>query len=46
MFIKPPQQLKEKVLQLEVFGEVVDIPTKAVALVVAKSQEMPVIIFC
>jgi len=46
VFIKPPQQLQEKELQLEVFGEVADIPTKAIELATTKSKEMPVIIFC
>ena len=46
VFIKPPQQLQEKELQLEVFGEVADIPTKAIGLATTKSKEMPVIIFC
>jgi hypothetical protein len=29
-FVKPPQQLKEKELQLEVFGEIADVPAKAI----------------
>ena len=33
-------------MQLEVFGEVVDIPVKAVELASTKAKEMPVIIFC
>jgi hypothetical protein len=33
-------------LQLEVFGKVVDIPTRAVQLAKEKAKTMPVIIFC
>lgn len=45
-FIKSPHNLADKELQLEVFGKVVDIPTKATQLAVEKSKQMPVIIFC
>ena len=37
-FIKSPQELQEKVLQLQVFGEEQDIPAKAVELAQEKSQ--------
>jgi hypothetical protein len=30
VFIKPPRQLQEKELQLEVFGEIADVPAKAI----------------
>ena len=45
-FIKTPQLIKERELQLEVFGKVADIPTKATQLALEKSKQMPVIIFC
>ena len=37
IFIKPPQELQEKELKLEVFGEELDIPTKVVELATKKS---------
>jgi hypothetical protein len=35
--IKPPSQLREKELKLEVFGEVIDIPVKVVELTNTKT---------
>jgi hypothetical protein len=45
-FIKSPHNFADKELQLQVFGEVIDIPTRAVQLAKEKSKDMPVIIFC
>jgi hypothetical protein len=33
-------------MQLDVFGEVMNIPARAIELVNTKSKEMPVIVFC
>lgn len=48
MLIKPPQQLQDKELQLEVFGRVPEeeIILRAAVLAQEKAKEMPVIIFC
>jgi hypothetical protein len=45
-FIKTPAEIKDRELQLEVFGKVLDIPARTVHLAREKAQYMPVIIFC
>lgn len=45
-FLKTPHSIKERELQLEVFGEVTDIPTQAAHLAKEKAKTLPVIIFC
>jgi hypothetical protein len=45
-YIKTPTEIKDRELQLEVFGKVMDIPTRTVHLAREKTQHMPVIIFC
>jgi hypothetical protein len=45
-FIKTPAEIKDRELQLEVFGKVLDIPARTVHLAREKTQYMPVIIFC
>jgi hypothetical protein len=45
-FIKTPAEIKDRELQLEVFGKVLDIPARTVHLAREKAQYTPVIIFC
>ena len=45
-FLSTPAEIKDRELQLKVFGEVQDIPIQAVALAHEKAKQMPVIIFC
>jgi hypothetical protein len=45
-FLASPVEAQERKLELEVFGEVLDIPTQAIQLAQEKSKQMPVIIFC
>lgn len=37
-FLKTPDSIKDRDLQLEVFGEVMDIPTQAVQLAIEKAK--------
>jgi hypothetical protein len=45
-FLKTSDTIKDRELQLEVFGEQLDIPTQAVQLAQEKAKAKPVIIFC
>jgi hypothetical protein len=45
-FLKTSTEIKDRELHLEVFGKVIDIPTRAARLAKEKGQHIPVILFC